>query len=343
MDTVFNAEIDASLSSDYSISAEAFRFDVRIKNISRRKWPANGDNPVRLSYHLFGADNKVVRFEGERISLPYDMDPEQAITLNCPVPIPEKPGAYTLEFDLVQEFVAWFKDKGSSTARVSFFVNDEVPEFQDYHKIWERAKLSKNYWSIVGPGSKKEFDLLGRAGLHYLVDLGVSRESKILDVGCGTGSLTQAMSEFLGTGGIYYGTDLGKEAIEFCKSRFRRPNFKFLQNAMTTIPIDGIQFDFIVFYSVFTHTFPEETKALLKEARRLLAEGGTILADVFLASGISEYSKGHAIVAVNERVFDGLVGDAGLDATVISQSIWRFGDHTFRRVLHKFVQVQGAF
>ena len=339
MDTVLNAGIDVSLSSDYSIPGKTFRFDVRIKNTSRWKWHANGDNPVRLSYHLFGADNRIVRFEGERISLPYDMDPEQEITLNCPVPIPEKPGAYTLEFDLVQEFVAWFKDRGSTTARVPFFVNDEVTEFQDYHKIWEAAKLSKNFWSIVGPGSKEEFDLLGKAGLHYLVELGVSRESKILDVGCGTGSLTQAVSEFLGTGGIYYGTDVGKEAIDFCKARFRRPNFKFLQNKMTTIPIDGIQFDFIVFYSVFTHTFPEETKALLKEASRLLAKGGTILADVFLASGISEYSKGHALVAVNERVFDGLGGDAGLDATIISQAIWRFGNHTFRRVLHKFRSV----
>jgi SAM-dependent methyltransferase len=110
---------------------------------------------------------------------------------------------------------------------------------------------------------------------------------------------------------------------------------------MTTIPIEGTQFDFIVFYSVFTHTFPEETKALLKEASRLLAEGGTIVADVFLAAGIKEYSKGHAVVAVNERVFDGLVVDAGLEATIISQSVWSFGEHTFRRVLHKFRTVQG--
>jgi SAM-dependent methyltransferase len=334
--TALNAQIDASLSKGYSIPGKAFRFDLRIRNISRRKWDASGDSPVRLSHHLLGADDKIIRFEGERVPLPYDLDPEQEITLSCLIPIPEEPGAYTLEFDMVQEFVAWFKDTGSTTSRVPIVVNDEVPEFLDYHRIWESAKLSKNYWSIVGPGSKKEFDLLGKAGLHYLVDLGVSRDSKILDVGCGTGSLTQAVSEFLGAGGLYCGTDLGKEAIEFCKSKFRRPNFRFFQNKMTSIPINGIQFDFIVFYSVFTHTFPEETKALLQEAGRLLAEGGTIVADIFLASGINEYSKGHAIVAVNERVFHALVRDAGLDATIISQSVWSFGDHTFRRVLHKF-------
>jgi len=336
VDTVFNAELDASLSNDYSIPGDAFRFDVRIKNISPLTWRIDGANPVRLSYHLLGADNRIVRFEGERIPLPSGLNPGQEIILKCSIPIPEKQGSYTLEFDLVQEFVAWFKDKGSSTATVSLFVNDEISAFQDYHKVWESAKLSKNYWSIVGPGSKEEFDLLGKAGLRYLVDLGASSESKILDVGCGTGSLAQAASRFLGSGGVYYGTDLGKEAIEFCKSRFRRPNFKFLQNEMTRIPIEGIQFDFIVFYSVFTHTFPEETKALLKEAGRLLAEGGTIVADVFLASGISEYSRGHAIVALNEQIFDAMVRDAGLDATIISQSIWRFGDHTFRRILHRF-------
>jgi hypothetical protein len=209
----FSAEMDARLSQDYSIPGKAFRFDVRIKNISRQKWDANGDNPVRLAHHLFGADNRIVRFEGERVPLPYDIDPEQEITLSCLIPIPEKPGSYTLEFDLVQEFVAWFKDKGSTTARVALLVNDEVPEFGDYHKIWESAKLSKNYWSIVGPGSKKEFELLGKAGLNYLVDLGLSRDSRILDVGCGTGSLTQAVSEFLGAGGIYYGTALRRKFV----------------------------------------------------------------------------------------------------------------------------------
>ena len=341
MDTVFNAEIDASLSHDYSIPAEAFLFSVRLKNVSAQKWPANGDNPVRLSYHLLGADNTVVRFEGERIPLPFDIQPGQEITLSCPIPIPRKLGAYVVEFDLVQEFVAWFKDRGSTPARVTFVVNDDISAFHDYHKVWETAKLSKNYWSIVGPGSKEEFDSLGKAGLGYLIELGASSESKILDVGCGTGSLAQAASKFLGSGGVYYGTDLGKEAIEFCRSRYRQPNFRFLQNEMTTIPIDGIQFDFIVFYSVFTHTFPEETKALLQEAKRLLAEGGTILADAFLASGLSEYSKGHAIVAVNEQAFETIVQDAGLSSTIFSQSIWRFGDHTFRRVLQRFRRAQG--
>ena len=94
---------------------------------------------------------------------------------------------------------------------------------------------------------------------------------------------------------------------------------------------------------MFTHTFPGETTALLKEASRLLADGGTILCDLFLASGISEYSKGHAIVAVNERAFDDLLREAELEATIISQSIWRFGDHTFQRVLHKFRNVHGGF
>lgn len=210
MDSIFNAQIDVTLSDGYSKAGEAFRFDARIKNISRRKWDSRGENPVRLSYHLFGADNRIVLFEGERISLRCDLDPEREVTLTCLIPAPEEPGSYTLEFDLVQEFVAWFKDQGSSTARVVIFVNNEISEFQDYQKIWESAKLSENYWSVVGPGTKEEFDSLGKAALGYLIDLGASRESRILDVGCGTGSLAQAVYEFLGPGGLYYGTDVGK-------------------------------------------------------------------------------------------------------------------------------------
>jgi SAM-dependent methyltransferase len=46
------------------------------------------------------------------------VEPNQQIVLDAIVRTPSVPGDYFLEFDLVQEFVAWFKDKGSQTVRI---------------------------------------------------------------------------------------------------------------------------------------------------------------------------------------------------------------------------------
>src|SRR5260221_14539559 len=103
-----------------------------------------------------------------------------------------------------------------------------------------------------------------------LVNLGLTSASSVLDVGCGTGSLTQALFDYLGPQGLYYGTDIGAEAVAFCEKNYRRPNFHFLRNETTRIPIDGKQFDIIVLFSVFTHLYPQEIRAMLEDLRRLL-------------------------------------------------------------------------
>ena len=53
-----------------------------------------------------------------RIHLPTDLKPMEEVELSLIVNTPRKPGDYVLELDLVQEAVAWFKDKGSEATRV---------------------------------------------------------------------------------------------------------------------------------------------------------------------------------------------------------------------------------
>src|SRR5947208_16326534 len=72
---------------------------------------------------------------------------------------------------------------------------------------------------------------------------------------------------------------------------------------MTSIPVAGVRFDFVVFYSVFTHTFPEETALLSQEAHRLLADGGIIFADVFTSPLVERHSGNRGAVEVNKRNF----------------------------------------
>lgn len=108
----------------------------------------------------------------------------------------------------------------------------------DYEREFAQVDLAANHWQIVGPASLEEFQALGRARLEMLKGFGLRPDSRVLDVGCGTGSFTGPLSGFLGDDGFYLGTDLSEHAVRFCRARFVRPNFAFAKNGMTTLPTD---------------------------------------------------------------------------------------------------------
>src|SRR5207248_2049512 len=140
-------------------------------------------------------------------------------------------GEYVLEFDLVRPYVGRFAEHGSTAPRVPCRVQSarRVPEAEfDYVTLYRQSDLNSDYWTVVGPRSKDEFDHLGRGKLEYLIGLGLTPDSSILDVGCGTGMLAGQLLSYLSPQGCYYGTDIAREAITFCRKRYRRPNFVFL-------------------------------------------------------------------------------------------------------------------
>lgn len=203
----------------------------------------------------------------------------------------------------------------------------------DYRRWYSTWDLQRDYWTIVGPATKEEYERLSIVKLKLLVDLGLTPDAKILDVGCGTGLLASALHEdFLNERGVYRGSDISPEAVAFCRSRFHRANFSFHVSDMTKLPDLAERFDFIVFYSVFTHTYPRETAALLREASRLLADGGIIFADVFTAPLVDVYSGDRSAVEINPDYLMRLLEDSGLQADSIDmQSRPRLGQRLFYR------------
>ena len=53
-----------------------------------------------------------------RADLRQPLRPGDSATLSIPVRAPKKPGEYQLQFDLVQELVSWFEEKGAPPLRV---------------------------------------------------------------------------------------------------------------------------------------------------------------------------------------------------------------------------------
>ncbi|KLU59398.1 hypothetical protein CEB3_c43840 [Peptococcaceae bacterium CEB3] len=89
--------------------------NVTVRNVGNFIWPAEGANPVHMSYHLFGQHGRVVVNDGLRRDLPNDLRPGQRATISLGIKLPKKPGDYTVEVDMVQEGVTWFGQKGGKT------------------------------------------------------------------------------------------------------------------------------------------------------------------------------------------------------------------------------------
>lgn len=123
----FKADISVkNLPSSMKVSSVS-TLAVNVKNISNVLWPAKGQPDgaysIRLAYHWLDKDGKVVIWDGIRTPLPHDVKPGAEITLNATIKSADKPGDYILEFDMVQERVAWFKAKGSKTAKIDVKVD----------------------------------------------------------------------------------------------------------------------------------------------------------------------------------------------------------------------------
>lgn len=99
---------------------------VKVKNISPIIWPmkgrADGQYKINLAYHWMDMDRRMVVFDGLRTSLPYDIHPNVEVTLNALVAALSRMGVYYLEWDMVQEGVSWFKDKGGKTTGMQIWI-----------------------------------------------------------------------------------------------------------------------------------------------------------------------------------------------------------------------------
>jgi len=125
-DDAFKAEISI-IDPPSSLKADSIvNLKVTVKNVSGTLWPAkglsDGKYAIQLAYHWIDQDGKMVFFEGRRTPLPHDLKPKEEVTVNASVQTPNQVRTYILQFDMLQEFVSWFKDKGSKTADVSIKV-----------------------------------------------------------------------------------------------------------------------------------------------------------------------------------------------------------------------------
>lgn len=94
---------------------ETITVPLTLRNEGSLTWNWGGGNPFRLGYHYYRGRRRLAMpaEKDVRTDVPADVPPGAEVTLDAVVSLPDEPGNYTLEFDLVQEGVTWFKEQGS--------------------------------------------------------------------------------------------------------------------------------------------------------------------------------------------------------------------------------------
>lgn len=131
----------------------------------------------------------------------------------------------------------------------------------------------------VGGG---DFSKVGQWELELLTSVGLSEGQRIIDVGCGSGRLSAALTRRFGDRVSYLGLDIVQTMLDYAAT-VSDPSYRFALNTELSIPAPDASCDFIVFFSVVTHLLHEESFRYLRDARRALKPDGR-LALTFLES-----------------------------------------------------------
>ncbi len=137
------------------------------------------------------------------------------------------------------------------------------------------------------------------------VDLAaVQPGERVLEVGCGTGSLALAAARRAGASGKVYGIDPDPVMINVARKKATqaRLDVTFEVGLIEKLPFDASEFD-VVLSSLMLHHLPDDLQALgLAEVRRVLKPGGRFLAVDFepptspLAQKLLSHILGHRMM-----------------------------------------------
>jgi ubiquinone/menaquinone biosynthesis C-methylase UbiE len=141
---------------------------------------------------------------------------------------------------------------------------------------------------------------------------------RVLDVGCGTGTLAIAAKKHVGATGTVTGIDPAAEMVERAMRKAERASadVAFRTAAAEDLPFANGTFD-VVLSSMMLHHLPKETRrAGVAEMKRVLKPGGRLLAIDFgrpsgAKRGFLAHIHGHG--GVDTSALIALVSDAGFE------------------------------
>ena len=139
-----------------------------------------------------------------------------------------------------------------------------------YDRIHSRYYNLAMKWCFLPLGGEERVRRTLLAGIDF------QPEEQILDMCCGTGNTTFVIAKMMRERSVIKGTDLSRGMIENARKRNRFPSVEFMvMDAAETSFSDG-EFDKVVIPHALYEMFSAARLKVLREARRVLKDGGTL-------------------------------------------------------------------
>lgn len=105
--------------------------------------------------------------------------------------------------------------------------------------------------------------------MEVLCEIGVAKDSKVLDFGCGTGQLLSFLQRSLGYEGEYVGYDISPEAVELARTTHPSGRFE-VRNILEQAAEE--RFDYVLVSGVFNNLISDNRAFFEAISRRLMAQ-----------------------------------------------------------------------
>jgi len=175
-------------------------------------------------------------------------------------------------------------------------------ERDEYRRLYE---LEDTLWWFRG------MERISRALLERCVEK--PDRFQILDAGCGTGGMLRSLDDL----GMVTGLDRSPEALGFAR---RRHEARLVRGSVEHLPFADESFDLVTSFDVLYHLAVRDDVAALREVKRVLRPGGTILLRV--PAGEALRSRHDEAVHTRERYgraeLEGKLRQAGLEPEFVS-------------------------
>lgn len=132
----------------------------------------------------------------------------------------------------------------------------------------------------------------------FLQEIGLKKDSKVLEIGCGALHASRYLIDFLDPK-HYVGIDPNPWLREYSVAKSKhlaelidKKKPVFIDNSEFDASEFGIQFDYILSHSVLSHAAHTQLEQFLKNTSKVLAKEGKILASIRLAEGNHFGSEG---------------------------------------------------
>ena len=147
-------------------------------------------------------------------------------------------------------------------------------------KVFDKyEKRGNQNWREMTARDPRRFNAYQQARYDWIMrTAGDVRGKKVLDAGCGGGSLSYLLAK---AGASVVGVEYDKRGVEFAKQNLasadpgKRLQCEFMQGSVYELPFSPESFDLVVSCEVIEHL--EEPAKMLSEAKRVLKQGGTLI------------------------------------------------------------------